>query len=90
MHDHLAAQEAHIGTARQRQRDHLMVIEDNDSMPAANAADDNDVMNLELSGDMLPLSMRQHTIDEMKKLSMADNSHLVSFIKTESSQQMMT
>lgn len=49
--------------------------------------ENDDIVNHDetFTGDMLPLSMCQGTIDEMKKLSIAP-SHLVSYLKTEHQQ----
>ena len=53
---------------------------DEDSIKGDN--DEIDMINSELSGEMLPLSMRQGMVDKLKKLSVAP-SHLDSYLKSE-------
>ena len=56
-------------------RDDSMKLED----------DEIDMVNSELSGEMLPLSIREDTCDELKNISVAP-SHLASYLKTEQQQ----
>ena len=48
--------------------------------------DELDLVNSELSGEMLPLSIRENTADEFKNISVPP-SHMASYLKTEQQSQ---
>ena len=47
--------------------------------------DEIDMVNSELSGEMLPLTIQEDTVDDSKNISVAP-SHLASYLKTEQPQ----